>query len=121
MLWDFQPTHCLSQMYFFGLLLDVVTTWGDDPLSLETHLVLGLSSGALITFWSFSNFDAFFHMASAWPLESIPESVRLVYGIDNEIVEFTLFCETIATFLSVVAPPGNTIPCNDDRACCLST
>ena len=62
MLYALHPTHCLSQVYLVGLTFEVVLTWGDEVVSLETHLVLGLPTGALITFPSFNKWDAFFHM-----------------------------------------------------------
>ena len=60
--------HCLSQTYRNWLAFIVVTTWGDEAVSLTTHLVFG----GLITFFSVNQRDAFVHMASNWPSERIP-------------------------------------------------
>ena len=54
--------HCISQTYLLGLILVVVTTWGEDDVLLATHLVLGLESGALITLFSLNKCDTFFHI-----------------------------------------------------------
>ena len=46
--------------------------WGVGAVSLTIHLVFGLESGGLITFFSVNKHDAFIHMASNWPTERIP-------------------------------------------------
>ena len=64
--------HCLSQTYLNELAPVVVTIWGDKAVSLTTHLVFGLESGGLMTFFSVNKRDTFVHMASNWPTERIP-------------------------------------------------
>ena len=56
--------HSLSQSYLNWLAFMVVTTWGDEAMSLTTHIVFELESGGLITFLSINKCDAFVYMAS---------------------------------------------------------